>query len=355
VWLSASPRQNAAAAEREIIVPSRKVRWGVLGVASIAVRRVIPAMQMGEWSEITAIASRDSRKSDETARLLGIPKSYGSYAELLDDPEIEAIYNPLPNHLHVPWSIRAAQAGKHVLCEKPLGVNAAEVRTLLEQRDRSGVKIGEAFMVRTHPRWVRTRELVRGGRIGTLRLIAASFGYLNRDAKNVRNILEFGGGALLDLGCYAVTLSRFLFGEEPFRVLGMVERDPEMKIDRLTSALLEFRSGQSIFTCSTQLAYHRQIAFFGTKGRIEIQRPLNPASDQPSSILIDDHPSESTGQGITAEMIDACDQFTIQGDLFSRAIRNDGEVPVPLEDSVQNMATIDAIFRSAESGQWEQP
>jgi predicted dehydrogenase len=332
-----------------------KVRWGVLGVASIAVRRVIPAMQEGEWSEIAAIASRDSRKSEQAARLLGIPKAYGSYAELLADPEIEAIYNPLPNHLHVPWSIRAAQAGKHVLCEKPLGLNAAEVRTLLEERDRSGVKVGEAFMVRTHPRWLRTRELIRAGRIGELRLITASFGYSNRDAKNVRNIPEFGGGALLDIGCYAVTLSRFIYGEEPSRVMGLVERDPEMRTDRLTSALLEFGSGHSIFSCSTQLAYHQHVGFLGTKGRIEIERPLNPATDQATRILIDDNPGDPTGAGITAIMIRACDQFTIQGDLFSKAIREGGEVPVPLEDSVQNMETMDAIIRSAGSGQSERP
>lgn len=336
-------------------MPPRKVRWGVLGVASIAVRRVIPAMQKGEWSEITAIASRDHRKSDETARLFGIPKAYGSYAELLADPEIEAVYIPLPNHLHVPWSLRAAQSGKHVLCEKPLGVNAAELGALVEERNRSGVKIGEAFMVRTHPRWLRTRELIRLGRIGTLRLITGSFGYSNQDAQNVRNIPEFGGGALLDIGCYAVTLSRFIFGEEPSRVMGMVERDPEMKIDCLTSAMLAFRAGQAIFTCSTQLAYHQRVAFFGTKGRIEIERPLNPATDQPSRIWIDDSPNDPTGAGITTETTGACDQFTIQGDLFSKAIRTGGEVPVSLEDAVHNMATIDAIFRSGESGRWEQP
>jgi predicted dehydrogenase len=334
---------------------SRKVCWGVLGAASIAVRRVIPAMQQGQWSEITAIASRDIRRSRDAARLLGIQKAYGSYAELLGDPEIEAIYNPLPNHLHVPWSIQAARAGKHVLCEKPLGVNAAELRALLEERDRSGVKIGEAFMVRTHPRWLRTRELIGAGRIGTLRLITASFGYSNHDAKNVRNIREFGGGALLDIGCYGVTLSRFIFGEEPSRVIGMVERDPDMKIDRLTSAILAFGSGQSVFTCSTQLAYHQRVALFGSQGRIEIERPLNPATDQPTRIWIDNNPGDSTGTGITEETIAACNQFTIQGDLFSKAIRSGGEVPVPLEDSLRNMAAIDAIFLSAESGRWEQP
>lgn len=312
-------------------------------------------MQKGEWSEITAVASRDSYKAKDAARTLGIPRAYGSYEDLLADPAIDAIYNPLPNHLHVPWSIRAAQSEKHVLCEKPLGLNTAEVRRLIEARDREGVKIGEAFMVRTHPRWLRTRELIRAGRIGDLRLIQGFFGYFNRDPKNVRNIPEFGGGALLDIGCYPVTLSRFVFGEEPSRVMGLLEHDPEMKTDRLTSAMLEFPSGQCAFTCSTQLAYHQRMMFFGTKGRIEIERPINPPNDQPSRILIDDNPSDPTGSGITAEVIDTCDQFTIQGDLFSRAILGRGEVPVPLEDSVRNMAVIDAIFRSADSGRWEKP
>ena len=336
-------------------MPLQKIRWGVLGVASIAVRRVIPAMQKSAGSEICAIASRDLHKANEAARTLGVPKSYGSYDELLADPEIDAIYNPLPNHLHVSWSIRAAEAGKHVLCEKPLGVNADEVRSLIEARDRAGVKIGEAFMVRTHPRWLRTRDLIRAGRIGGLRLIQGFFGYFNRDPKNVRNVAEFGGGALLDIGCYGVTLSRFIFGEDPVRVMGLLERDPETKIDSLTSAMLEFPSGQSTFTCGTQLAYHQRMVFFGTKGRIEIDRPINPPSDQPSRILIDDNPGDPTGAGITCETIPTCDQFTIQGDLFSRAIRENREVPVPLEDSVRNMAAIDAISRSAESGKWEKP
>lgn len=336
-------------------MPIKKVRWGILGAASIAIRRVIPAMQGGDWSEIAAIASRDRNKAQETARSLGIPKAYGSYEELLADPEIEAIYNPLPNHLHVPWTIRAAEAGKHVLCEKPLSMNAAEARSLIEARDRAGVKIGEAFMVRTHPRWLRTRKLVRDGRIEELRLISGLFSYFNRDPKNVRNTREQGGGALLDLGCYPVTLSRFLFDQEPTRVMGSLERDPEMKIDRLTSAILEFPTGRSMFTCSTQLAYNQRMILLGTKGRIEIDRPINPIAGEPSRILIDDNPGDPTGSGLTTEIIPTCDQFTIQGDLFSRAIREDGEVPVPLENAILNMAAIDAIFRSAESGNWEVP
>jgi predicted dehydrogenase len=333
---------------------SRKVRWGVLGVASIAVRRVIPAMQKGDWSEIAAIASRELHKAERAAQALGVPKAYGSYEELLADPTIEAIYNPLPNNLHVSWSIRAAEAGKHVLCEKPLSVTAEEAKSLLAVRDRTGVKIGEAFMVRRHPRWLRARGLVRAGRIGQLRVISSSFSYFNRDPGNIRNMPEYGGGALLDLGCYAVTLSRFMFGEEPARVIGLLERDPDAKTDRLASAILEFPSGQAVFTCSTQLAYHQRMALLGTTGRIEIERPVNPPNDQPTRILIDDNPGDPTGAGITAETIDTCDQFKIQGDLFSRAIREGGEVPVPLEDSIHNMRAIDAIFRSAESGKWEQ-
>jgi predicted dehydrogenase len=331
-----------------------KVRWGVLGVASIAVRRAIPAMQRADWCEVTAIASRNRAKAEEAARRFGIPKSYGSYEELLADPEIEAIYNCLPNQLHVPWTIKAAEARKHVLCEKPLGVTVAETRSLLAVRDRSGVKIGEAFMVRTHPRWLRTRELIRTGRIGQLRAIEGVVSYFNREPGNVRNIRGFGGGALLDIGCYPITLSRFIFGEEPSRVLGLLERDPEMDVDRLSSALLDFPSGQSSFTCSTQLVYHQRMQFLGTRGRIEIEVPLNPPNDRPSRILIDDG-RDLSGGGLSAETIEACDQFTVQGDLFSQAIRLGADIPVSVEDAIQNIAVIEAIFRSAESGRWERP
>src|SRR6266478_209892 len=233
----------------------KKLKWGVLGAASIAVRRVIPGMQKGAYSEIAAIASRDKKKAEEAARKLGIPKAYGSYEELLRDGEIEAIYNPLPNHLHVPWSIKAAEAGKHVLCEKPVSRTVAEARTLLAARARTGVKIGEAFMVKTHPQWLRTREIIRSGGIGELRAIAGVFSYFNRDPNNVRHKAEWGGGGLLDIGCYPITMSRFIFAEELVRVAGVLERDPDFKTDRLASAILEFPSGQSIFTCGTQSAF----------------------------------------------------------------------------------------------------
>jgi predicted dehydrogenase len=333
---------------------SNKVRWGILSTAAIGVKKVIPAMQKGDWSEVTAIASRNLHKAEAVAQALGIAKAYGSYEELLADPQIEAIYNPLPNQLHVPWSIKAAEAGKHVLCEKPLSLTVAEGRTLLAVQDRTGVKMGEAFMVRTHPQWLRARELVASGRIGPLRSIVGFFSYFNVDPANIRNIPECGGGALMDVGCYPITTSRFMFGEEPSRVLGLIEKDPVMKVDRLTSAVLDFPSGRSTFTCSTQLVPYQRMHFLGTRGRIEIEIPFNAPKDRPCRIFIDDG-GELFGSGITTESFPTCDQYTIQGDLFSKAVREGGQVPASLGDALKNMAVIEAIFRSAESGKWEAP
>jgi predicted dehydrogenase len=330
-----------------------KVKWGVLGVASIAVRKVIPGMQAGEWSEIAAIASRDLAKGRAAAQKLGIAKVYGSYEELLADADIEAVYIPLPNHLHVPWSIKAAEAGKHVLCEKPLSLSVSEAKTLLPVRDRAGVKIGEAFMVKTHPQWLRTRELIRAGRIGELKAIMGAFSYFNRDAANVRNVPEWGGGGMLDIGCYPIVTSRFIFGEEPTRVSGLIERDPDFKTDRLASAILDFPSGHATFVCSTQMVPYQRMQFLGTKGRIEIEIPFNAPPDRETRIFIDDG-KDVFGSGITIETLPICDQYTIQGDAFSRAIREGGEVPSPLEDAIKNMTVIEATFRSAQSGRWEQ-
>jgi predicted dehydrogenase len=330
-----------------------KVRWGVLGVANIAVKKVIPAMQRGEWCEVSALASRDAAKAERAARELGVPKAYGSYEELLADPEIEAVYNPLPNHLHVPWSIKAAEAGKHVLCEKPLALTADEASELMRVRDRTGVRVQEAFMVRTHPQWLEVRSLVRSGRIGKLRAIHGHFSYFNRDPTNVRNVREWGGGALYDIGCYTINISRFIFGEEPLRVVGLVERDPETEVDRLTSALLQFPSGHSLFTCATQLAPHQRMEFVGTRGRIEVSIPFNIPPDAPTRIVVDDGSDLHGGSGQEVFEIPPADQYTIQGDLFSRAIREGTPQPIPLEDAVNNMRAIDAVFRSAESGAWE--
>jgi predicted dehydrogenase len=334
---------------------TNKVKWGILSTAPIAQRRVLPAMLDCTHAEIAAIASRSLERAKAVAATFAIPKAYGSYEELVADPEIEAIYNPLPNHMHVDWSLRAASRGKHVLCEKPLSRTVAEARLLLEAREDFRVKIGEAFMVRTHPQWLRTEELVRNGRIGKLRSALGYFSYFNVDPQNTRNIAEYGGGALMDIGCYPIKTSRFVFGEEPVRVFGCVERDPSFKTDRLTSAILEFPTGQSIFTVSTQVVYYQKMQFFGSTGRIDVEIPFNAPIDKPARIFIDDCADLYAGASAVTESFPICNQFTIQADLFSRAIRENMEVPNPLEDSICNMAVIEALFRSADSGKWETP
>src|SRR3984957_17124931 len=333
---------------------NKKVTWGVLGVANIAMKKVLPAMQRGEWCQIAAIASRDLQKAERAAQQLGIGKAYGSYEELLADPEIEAVYNPLPNHLHVPWSIKAAEAGKHVLCEKPISLTVPEAISLLRTRDRTGVKIEEAFMVRTHPQWCKAIDLIKTGKIGAVRSVMGYFSYFNRDPKNIRNIRDYGGGALMDIGCYLIYTSRLIFGEEPTRVLGMIERDPELQTDVLTSGILHFPSGQSVFTCSTQVAPYQRVQILGTQGRIEIEIPFNAPPDKPCRIFRDDGRDLS---GRSAEILEfpVGDQYTIKVDLFSQNILEGTELAVSLEGSIRNMAVIEAVFRSAESGKWEEP
>jgi predicted dehydrogenase len=329
---------------------SRKIRWGVLSTASIGVRKVLPGMQQGKYSEVVAIASRDLGKAREAAAKLGIPTAYGSYEELLEDVSIDAIYNPLPNQLHVPWTIKAAEAGKHVLCEKPLSLTVAEAESLLKIRERTSVKIGEAFMIRSHPQWLRVKALIDEGRIGQLRCVMGCFSYHNVDPKNIRNNTESGGGALYDIGCYCIQAARYAFGAEPKRVVGCIDRDPGMQIDRLTSGILEFAGGQSIFTCSTQFVPYQRVQFFGTTGRIEIEIPFNAPKDRPTRIFIDC--GELFGAERMTEEFPICDQYTLQGDDFSKAILDDTEVPVPLEEAIRNMKVIEAIFQSAKSGGW---
>ena len=328
-----------------------KVRWGVLGVARIAVEKVIPAMQRGEWSEVTAIASRDLEKARGAAARLGIPKAYGSYEDLIADPDVDAIYNPLPNDLHVPWTAKAMDRGKHVLCEKPIALSAAEAQTLIDARNRTGARVQEAFMVRTHPQWLKVRDLVRGGAVGAVRSMVGVFSFFNRDPKNIRNLPAAGGGALMDIGCYLINTSRFVYEREPERVSGLIERDPDMGVDRLTSMMLDYGSGHAVGTCSTQMVPYQQVHVLGTTGRIELQIPFNAPADRPCTVILDSG-ADLFGGGRQSFEIATCNQYTIQGDLFSRAIIANEPVPSPLEDAVRNMACIDAIFRSAETGRW---
>lgn len=332
-----------------------RLRWGVLSTANIGMRKVIPAIQRDTLSNVVAISSRDAAAARKAADELGIPKAHGSYEALLADPEIDAIYIPLPNHLHVPWTLRALEAGKHVLCEKPIALTATEADQLAAARDRSGKLVAEAFMVRFHPQWLRTREIVREGGVGEVRAIHTVFSYHNVNPNNVRNRADIGGGGLYDIGCYAITTARFAFDAEPERVVAHIERDPTFKTDRLCGGLIVFPGDRHLaFTCSTQLAPHQRAQILGTKGRIEVLIPFNAPPDKPSRILVDDG-SDLDGAGIRVEEFPAVDQYTLQANAFAKSVLNGDPWPHPIENAVAGMRVIDALFRSAESGRWETP
>lgn len=325
-----------------------KIRWGVLSTAKIGRQKVIPATKRSQFGAVTAIASRDLARAKAVAAELGIEKAYSSYQELLSDRNVDAVYISLPNHLHVRWSIRALKAGKHVLCEKPIGLNVAEAEQLAgAAAAHPKLKVMEAFMYRCHPQWQTARRLVREGRIGQLRTVHAFFSYYNDDPSSICNQRDIGGGALLDIGCYPVSLSRFIFDAEPQRVLGHVERDPVTQIDRLTSAVLEFFQGTATFTCATQLVPYQRVNIFGTSGRIEIEIPFNAPHDQPCRIWV-----QIGGGAIEEIRFDVCDQYTLQADAFARAVLDDASVPIPLADTVANMRVIDRVLASAETGAW---
>ncbi len=331
---------------------SKPVNWGVISTAKIGRVHVIPAMMKSDDVNVIAIGSRDLAKGQAYADELGIPKVYGSYEELLADPEIEAVYNPLPNHLHVPVTIQAMEAGKHVLCEKPISMDAAEAEQLVEVSKRTGKIVEEAFMVRQNPQWLRVVELVKEGAIGELRAIQGMFSYFNDDPDNIRNMADIGGGGIYDIGCYLITTSRMVTEEEPNRLAAVIDRDPVMKTDRLASAVMTFPSGvQATWTCSTQMTSRQRMNFVGTKGRIEVEVPFNAPNDRPCRIFIDDG-RDNFGTGIKTEEFPIADQYAIQGDLFSRAIRDGGPVTVSLENSIANMRVIDAVFKAGETGQW---
>ena len=332
--------------------PNRKLRWGVLGVARIATRKVIPAMQHGKWTTVDAIASRDEAKARAAAAELGIRKAYGSYEALVADPDIDAIYIPLPNHLHVEWTTRAAEAGKHVLCEKPIGLNAADAEHLLAVRNRTGVLIQEAFMVRTHPQWLGARDIARSGRIGEVRSIVGYFSFFMDDPTNIRHVKAWGGGGILDIGCYLVNTSRMIFGDEPRQVCALVENSAKTGVDYLASMMLDFGGRHAVGTCGTQLAHAQCITIAGTLGRVEIEIPFNAPPDRPCRIFVEDSPPGAVPERRTVEF-ETCDQYTIQGDLFSKAVIDRTTTPYPLEDSVHNMRAIDALFRSGSTGTWQ--
>jgi predicted dehydrogenase len=330
-----------------------KIRWGILSTAKIGVAKVIPAMQRGTLTEVVAIASRSEAKAVEAADKLGIPRSYGSYEALLADPEVDAIYNPLPNDQHVPWSIKALEAGKHVLCEKPIGLSASEGRKLADVAAKyPNLKLMEAFMYRHHPQWRTAKELIKSGKIGKLRTIQTFFSYYSDDPHNIRHDPAMGGGGLMDIGCYAISLSRWLFDAEPSRVLAHVEIDPNWGIDRMAAAILDFGDGGSAtFTCSMAVNPLQIVHVVGTEGRIELSEvPFNAPNSVPCALRV------QQGNGAIERIeLETCDQYTIQGDLFSKSILENTPVPTPIEDAIRNMDTIEAIFASGKAGGWVVP
>lgn len=308
-------------------------------------------MQRSDACRVVAIASRDAGRARGAAEAHGIPRAHVTYDELLADPDIEAVYIPLPNHLHVPWSVRAADAGKHVLCEKPVALSAAEARSLIDARDRNGVVIAEAFMIRAHPQWHAVVDLVRGGRIGDLRLVNCHFSYFLDDPANIRNRSDWGGGGLMDIGCYAVHVARWLFAAEPVRVACVMEHDPQSGTDVLASGVLDFGVGHATFTCGTRSVPHQRVQVMGTAGRIEVVVPFNAPPGRPCTLGLDDG-SDVLGGSIETLVIPPADQFALQADAFARAVRGLSAPLVSVEDAVANMTVLDALRRSAAEGTW---
>ena len=334
---------------------TKKVRWGILSTANIGLKKVTPAIMKSPLSEVVAVASRDLSKAEDYIAELGLTgkaKAHGSYEALLADPNVDAIYNPLPNHLHVPMTLAAAKAGKHVLCEKPIALNAQEAEQL--RQIPKDIVFYEAFMVRWHPQWQRAREIARSGELGELRAVRGVFTYFLTDPTNVRNQADIGGGGIYDIGCYPVTGSRFLFGSEPLRAVSLVDRDPVMKTDRLASVLLDFGGGrQASFTCSTQSVNHQSLELIGTKGRIELVIPFNAPADTATALIIDEGYSPD-GHLSRREIIPPCDQYTEQANAFCRAILDKQPLEWGVEDSILSMKVLDAIFASEKTGAWAQ-
>ncbi len=328
----------------------KKVQWGVLSTAKIGLKNVIPAMQRSQWCTVSAIASRSLDAARTAGHALQISQAYGSYEELIADPAIEAIYNPLPNDMHVHWTLAAARAGKHVLCEKPFAMNAHEAAALREVQDK--VHISEAFMVRFHPQWLRARELVRTGVLGELRSIQAYFSYFNRDAGNIRNRPESGGGALYDIGCYAVVAGRFFFEAEPLRVMALIDRDPDFKTDRTATVIADFGADRRLdFTVSTQSTPYQRLHLVGTQQRLEIEVPFNAVQGESMRIILDNGTAHA-GKNATFEVMPPADQYTLQCDAFARAIRAEQPLPYGLDDAICNMRVIDAMYAAGASSQW---
>ncbi len=328
----------------------KKVRWGIISTANIGTEKVIPGIMASAHSEVTAISSRDLATARTAANRLGIKKAYGSYEEMLADPQIDAVYNPLPNHLHVDWTLAAARAGKHVLCEKPMALNVADAERLREVPE--GIIVAEAFMVRYHPQWLRARDIARSGELGRITAINGFFSYHNKDPANVRNKADIGGGAIMDIGCYPVTAARFIFESEPKRVVSLIDRDPGFKTDRLASVIADFGEGRQLaFTVGMQIVPSQRVEIIGEKGRVEILIPFNAPPNQPTALLVDDGASLDASLA-RREIIGPCDQYTEQAEAFALAVLKGKSLAWGIEDAILSMAVLDAIFTSEKANAW---
>jgi len=327
-----------------------KLKWGVLGASKLAREKVIPAMAGHQAFEVNAIASRDMEKAREAAEKLAVPRYFGSYEALIQDPEIDVVYIPLPNDLHVEYTLKCIKAGKHVLCEKPLSLKAEDIDRLIRARDKHQVKVGEAFMVQSHPQWIKAKQIVQGGDLGKVSLIHGFFSYYNVKPENIRNKPEHGGGAIWDIGCYPVFTSRMVLGEEPIRLVASMEYDPNFGTDKLASVMMEFPSARAVFSVSTQLVPYQRMQFFGEQKELEIRIPFNAPPDRPCEIRI------ATGdifrENFDTLSFETCNQYTLQAEDFTKAVVEDGEVPVTLENAKANAKVLEAIFRSAKERKW---
>ena len=327
-----------------------RMNWGVLGVAKIAMESVIPAMLGSEHYTVLGIASRDHERAKTAANKLSIPKTYGSYEALIADPEIDIVYIPLPNHLHFTYVLKCIEAGKHVLCEKPITLKSEEIEKLIVARDKHHVKVGEAFMVKCHPQWIKAKELVQNGHLGKVGLVQGSFNYYNVDPANIRNVDTYGGGAMWDIGCYPVMTSRFVLGEEPLKVIGMMEKDQAFGTDRLSSVMMKFPSAQVVFSVSTQLTNHQRMTFMGDKQNLEVKIPFNAPKDQATQLTL--NPGDILNNNNEDIFLEVCDQYSLQAEAFSKAVKHDTAVPVSLEDALANTRVLEAIFKSVAEGRW---
>lgn len=324
-------------------------RWGVLSTAKIGREQLIPAMVDAENGVLQGIASRDLKKAKALTTRFGAKQAFGSYEELLASDTIDGVYIPLPTSQHLEWAEKAVEAGKHVLVEKPLALNAKDIAKLIKLRDKKKVLVCEAFMVTYHPQWLKVRDLVASGAIGTLRHVQGAFTYFNLDPTNMRNILSLGGGALPDIGVYPTVSTRFVTGKEPKRVQATIERDKKFKTDIFSTIRADFGDFELSFYLSTQLAARQLMVFHGDKGFIEVHGPFNAG-------LYDHHKVSLHNQDHTEETVfrfPGAAQYRLQVEAFARAAKGGKDPVFTLESSVKNQKVIDAIFRAGDSGVWE--